>query len=338
MKHEHPQHYTDIKITSISGSQVEITGEIKADAFEEYFEHALEYFKKNLAIPGFRKGSVPEAMILKKVGEQGILDEASEMALQHEYGHIIVDHKIAVIGRPSIEITSIGRKKPLGFKITVAVFPEIKLADYKKLAKKHAGEISVGVEEKEIDEMLENIRKAVGKDPLPEINDEFAKIVAGLNTVAELREKVKENLHKEKTSRESEKKRIEIGKDLVAAHTFDVPETLIEGELKKMMAQFKSHVESIDGASFTQYLKDTKKTEADIKKDWRQDAHNRVALQIILNKIAQEEKLLPTEEEIKQEMDSILSHYKDGDPDHVRAYVETILGNEKVFAFLEGQK
>ena len=330
MKHDHPTHYRNIKINKLPQSEVEITGEIEAKAFEEYVAQALAFLKSNIEVEGFRKGKVPEAMVMKKVGERGLLDEAAEMALQHEYGHIVTEHELGVIGRPSIEITSIARKKPLEFKIKVAVFPEVTLPDHKKIARKEAvPKTDISVSDKEVDDMLENFKKA---------DEKLAEKISKEADLTDLKIKIKDNLLKEKESRESEKRRIAIGKALVGVTTIELPAVLIEGEMKKMLAQFKGHIESIQGATYEQYLKEARKTEEDLKKDWKKDAEDRVALQIILNKIGQIEKILPSEEEIEAEIISIMSHYKNADKDHVRAYVETILGNEKVFEFLETLK
>ena len=76
-------------------------------------------------------------------------------------------------------------------------------------------------------------------------------------------------------------------------------------------------------------------TEEDLRKDWRKDAEKRSALQMIFNKIAFAEKLLPEEKEIDTELKHMLEHYKDADPERLSAYVETMLANENVFRFLE---
>ena len=57
------------------------------------------------------------------------------MALNEHYPKIIEEEKIDAISRPEISITKLARKNPLGFKIKTAVLPEIKLPDYKNIAK-----------------------------------------------------------------------------------------------------------------------------------------------------------------------------------------------------------
>ena len=89
------------------------------------------------------------------------------------------------------------------------------------------------------------------------------------------------------------------------------------------------------GFTVEDYLAQIKKTEEEIKRDWRGDAEKRAKLEMIIHSISQKENIKPTEEEIEKEVTNIMTMYKDADPVRARAYVENILGNEKVFAFLE---
>jgi FKBP-type peptidyl-prolyl cis-trans isomerase (trigger factor) len=92
------------------------------------------------------------------------------------------------------------------------------------------------------------------------------------------------------------------------------------------------------GGNIPEYLKHIKKTMEDLKKDWEPDATKRAKLQLILNKIASEEKIFVPEMKVEEEVKHILDHYKEADPTQARIYVETVLTNEKVFQFLADQK
>jgi trigger factor len=113
---------------------------------------------KNLEIDGFRKGHVPEAMVVKHVGEMAILTEMAERAISHFYHHILEAHEIDAIGHPKIEITKIAPNNPLGFTATVAVLPEITLPDYKKIADTHNKEkASDKVSDEELETKIKDI-------------------------------------------------------------------------------------------------------------------------------------------------------------------------------------
>ena len=68
------------------------------------------------------------------------------------------------------------------------------------------------------------------------------------------------------------------------------------------------------------------------------DAEKRAKTQLLLNKIAIDEKIEIKEEDIKKEVDALLNYYKDADRVRATIYVETIMLNEAVWKFLEEQK
>jgi trigger factor len=152
--------------------------------------------------------------------------------------------------------------------------------------------------------------------------------------VDDFKTKIKENLLKEKEIKEKDKKRADILEGIIKDSKIEMPKIIVEGELEKMLAQFKDDLAG-SGASYDDYLKHIKKTEDDLRKEWRDIAVKRGKSQIILNTIAKENNISATEEEIKKEMENILSHHKDADRFRVRMFVETFLTNDLVFQFLE---
>ena len=115
-----------------------------------------------------------------------------------------------------------------------------------------------------------------------------------------------------------------------------MPNIVVEGELDKMIAQFKGDVTQM-GTRFEDYLKHTGKTEENIRKEFAPDAEKRSKIEFILHNIASQEKIVPSADEIEKEIAHILKHYKDADPVRERTYVINIMTNEKVLQFLENQ-
>lgn len=66
-------------------SEVEFVGEVPYDAVAPYREHALLDIAKEVEIPGFRKGHVPHDLVLKRVGEVSVLEEAVEHFVRDFY-------------------------------------------------------------------------------------------------------------------------------------------------------------------------------------------------------------------------------------------------------------
>lgn len=130
------KHYKDIKLTNLPEREIEIIGAITAEKMSLMREKALKKFKDDLELPGFRKGNAPESLVAQKVGEMRLLEEAAEIAMQEEYPNILDEHKVDAIGRPEITITKLAPGNDLGFKIKTALYPDVKIGDYKKIAKK----------------------------------------------------------------------------------------------------------------------------------------------------------------------------------------------------------
>src|SRR3989339_2281077 len=146
-----------IKVAKLPKSEVEIEGELESDLFESYFAEALRKLGENLKLDGFRKGKIPESVLLSNIPEIRILEEMAELALSEYYPKILEQEKIDTISRPEISITKLARKNPLGFKIKTAVLPEIKLPDYKKASQKIISDITAEEKNVEVsDEELED--------------------------------------------------------------------------------------------------------------------------------------------------------------------------------------
>ncbi len=349
------------EIKKLDNSEVEITGEISVEDFEKERAEAMKVLSANMTVPGFRKGHVPEATLIERIGEDTIMQEMADRALRKAYPAIMEEHKVDAIGHPEVTITKIAAKNPLGFKIKLAVMPTVELTGYKEIAKKvMEKKEDVAVSDKEVEDTILQIRKMRAQKPpvaedaakegevkeekevkeeeLPEFNDEFVQGLGGdLKTVAEFKEKLKENIAHEKEMKMSEQRRVEMLDEIIKGATITLPPIVVAGELDRMVAQFKDRIAQSGGA-FDEYLKHVKKTEEDMRKEWRPDAEKKAKIQLILNNIAVAEKITADKEKLEAEVAKILEEYKDADPARARVYVETVLTNEAVFAFLEEKK
>ncbi len=340
---------TNTKINKLPHSEIEIEGEIPTEEFERHRPRAIKNLSQSVDLPGFRKGHVPEAVIISKIGDVSILEEMAELALGEAYPEILQTHNIDAIGHPAITLTKLAVGNPLGFTIRTAVLPTLTLPDYKALAKdalKKKEEVKA--EDDEVEKALSELRKLrAGWKPgendadfdeanLPPIDDEFAKALGEFETIAELRVKIKENILAEKQRREKEKTRTRILESIIKKMDGDIPKILIETELRTMLEQLKSDVAAM-GITFEQYITHTKKTEEEIRDELSPRAEDRVKSNLALAEIAKKEKITPDEKDIEKEVEHLLEHYKDADPIRTRSYVETVLTNEKVFEMLESE-
>lgn len=336
----------DIKTTlkELPESMVEITCEISAERFEKERAIALKKVGEEISLPGFRKGHVPESMIIQNFGEALILEEMANLAMDRAYSEIINRHKIHAIAMPEVKVTKIAKGNPFEFTLTFPVMPEIKLPDYKAIAKEiMSQDESVAVTDEEVEQAVNELRKqfatknAEGDEVLPEVTDELAQKFGPFANVDEFKVKIRESIAHEKTTRAREKKRMQTMEKIADGITVKLPNILIEGELERMVGQFRHDVEQM-GMKFEEYLATTKKSEEEMRKEWAPDAEKRAKIQIALNEISLLEKIEVLKEDLDRESKFFLERYTDADPARVRMHIEMMLTNEKVFQFLESQK
>ncbi len=347
-------------ITKLPKSEVEIKIVVSAETFAAYHDKGFKEVQSMVEVAGFRKGNAPEDLIVKNYGEMIILEEMANMALRDAYIKAIGEHKINPITEPKITITKIAKGNPLELTITVSVMPEVELPEYKKVAKEARGtDEKIEVTDAEIETILKELQKGRttqhahehehvhdencdhSKDEVkPEaelhaLNDEFAKSFGEhFKTLDDLKTKVSANLKLEKEQKAKEKRRTAIMEKLIAETKTDLPEVLVESELVRMMAQMKHDINRF-GGTWEEYLKHSKKTEDEIKTDWRNDAVKRATSQLVLSKISEAEKLVPTPEEIEVELVRLLATVQNVDEERAKDYIYQALMNEKVLTFLE---
>lgn len=346
------------KIKNLPKSEVEIEVALPAEDLAKARDKALKKFSQTIEVDGFRKGNVPEKIVLEKLSERVILEEAGEILLTEHYPQIIAETKLDTIGRPEIAITKLALGNPFEFKIKVAIIPKFDLPDYKKIAQEiltKNKEQKFEASQKEIDEVLLQIRKNKAhfdwhranpevqdhnhpdlekEENLPALDDKLAQEAGNFKNLDELKAKIKENIETDKKNREIEKRRAEILDKLVAQTKLEAPEVLIKSETEKSLAQFKDDIARM-GGQWADYLTHAKKTEDDLRQDMKESSEKRAKIQLIFNKIAEVEKLVPNKEVFENEVKQLKAHHPEADEENIRIFVTTLLLNQEVLKLLE---
>ncbi len=333
--------------------EVTLEIEVKSDALNKLKDEAVKRIGESVKIDGFRPGNIPAKVIVEKVGEYAIYEEATRMFIDTNFVTILQDGKYFPINQPNISITKLTPGADAEIKIEFAVAPEIDVADYKKIAKKYneeKTEIKEDVTVAEIDTVILNLQREVahheyhqnhddhdhshGELELPEVDENFAKKVGPFQTVDEMRKMIKENLSQNKNQREKEKGRIKLIDEVIEKSKIKYPEFLLRSEQSIMLEELKADVAQ-SGQPFGDYLKMINKTEDDIKEERKEMADKRVKTQLVLSKIANVEKLKADESNVNNQVADILKMHVNADKDNVRMFVERFELNQLVWKMLE---
>ena len=149
-------------VKKLSNSEVELEIEVPAEELNRFIEKACFNLGKDLEIRGFRKGKVPKEIIEKQIGQEKILIEAANLAVDETYRKAVSENKIEAIFQPKVEIKKLAQGNPFVFSARTAVLPEIKLPDYKKIGSRVKRK-EVKVEDKEIETALKWLQKSRAK-------------------------------------------------------------------------------------------------------------------------------------------------------------------------------
>ena len=183
---------------------------------------------------------------------------------------------------------------------------------------------------------------AVQKIEKPTLDDDFARSLGRFADLVDFQENVKKGILEEKQVKEKDKLRLEVLSRIADKSSIELPQDMVEEQLNTMIAGFDSELHQ-KGMELSIYLAHLNKTQEDLKKDWRGEAEKQVKFHIILSKIAQDNQLQPSPEEIEQEAGKLIQIMaSQGQLDESNINIEDIrnsvsreLTKEKTMAFLE---
>ena len=119
-----------ISCEKLEKSMVELQFSIDAETFKSAVNTAFKREGKKYAIPGFRKGKAPKAMIEKMYGKDLFQYDAVNDLFPENYEAAVKEAGIEVVGRPEPEVVSMSEEEGATLKVKVAVKPEVELGEY----------------------------------------------------------------------------------------------------------------------------------------------------------------------------------------------------------------
>jgi trigger factor len=150
---------------------------------------------------------------------------------------------------------------------------------------------------------------AVYQLELPKLDDELAKSLGNFKNLAEVTNLIRQNLQTEAQKQEENRLEEEMINQIINQSQFeDIPDILIDAEIKKMIAELEHNLED-QGLKLADYLTHLKKTKQDLMLDFAPPAVKRVKSALILRQVGQDQNIKVGEKEIETEVQNTLNNY-----------------------------
>ena len=143
---------------------------------------------------------------------------------------------------------------------------------------------------------------------LPELDDEFAQDVAGVDTLAEYKEEVKKNLTEKKEAEARKTKEDEAIQKIIDKSKMDIPEAMIQTQCETMVNEFAQRIAQ-SGLSMDQYLQFSGMTVDQLMEQVRPEAESRIKSSLVLEQIAKDENIEVTDADIDAEIEKMAAAY-----------------------------
>ncbi|WP_019788980.1 trigger factor [Streptococcus sobrinus] len=134
-----------------------LTFTISQEQIQPALDTAFNKVKKNLNVPGFRKGHMPRAVFNQKFGEEALYEDALNAILPTAYEAAVAESGLDVVAQPKIDVDSMEKGQDWSIKAEVVTKPEVKLGDYKNL--EVSVEESKEVSDQDVNDKIERERK-----------------------------------------------------------------------------------------------------------------------------------------------------------------------------------
>lgn len=388
-----------LHVEKMEHNMAKLTIEVSAEEFEKALNGAYMKQKKNISVPGFRKGKVPRQMVEKMYGAEIFYDDAANAIIPEAYAKAYDEADIEIASQPSIEVVQIEKGKPFIFTAEVAVKPEVTLGEYKgmtvdkvsnrvtqkeveerlvKEQEKNARTITVegrpvqdkdevvldfegfvdgvafeggkgenyplvigsgsfipGFEEQligaEVEKEVEvnvtfpeeyHAEELAGKEAvfkctvheikakeLPELDDEFASEISEFDTLDALKADIKAKIKEEKNAEGKRKREDQAVEQAVANATMDIPEAMIDTEVRQMVNEFGQRIKQ-QGLTMEQYMQFTGMTSEKMLEEFKPQALKRIQTRLVLEAIVKAENIEISDEKLDEELTKMAEAYK----------------------------
>ena len=162
----------NVKSIERNGNETTVVVEIDKELMESGVNKAYMKARKQIMVPGFRKGKAPRKMIEKMYGAHVFYEDGLEEIFPEVYEFAVIKRDLKAIGRPSLADMQISEENIVTLTLTTEVYPEVTLGQYKGLEiEKAAAEITDAQVQAELDRMAQNVASTETVERAAEMGD-----------------------------------------------------------------------------------------------------------------------------------------------------------------------
>ena len=162
----------NVKSIERNGNQATITVEIDKELMESGVQKAYLKARKNIMIPGFRKGKAPRKMIEAMYGAHVFFEDGLEEIFPEVYDAAVTKQDVKAVGRPSLTDMQISDDNVVTIVLTTDVYPEVTLGEYKGIeVEKAEATVADAQIEAELNRMAENVASTETVERAAEMGD-----------------------------------------------------------------------------------------------------------------------------------------------------------------------
>ncbi|MBI2094147.1 MAG: trigger factor [Candidatus Omnitrophica bacterium] len=334
---------TEIHVNDTAACQKSVRLRIGRELVDSLRENILLEFQRQAALPGFRKGKAPVDLVSRQY-ERQIREELLNRATHQALEQATKDQQLKPVSPFEVHTARIDEAGTITLEAVVEVEPVFKLSEYKGIAiAPPSSEITAQEREQALASLQESMAEQVPigegqtkEKKLPSIDDELAKDL-GFKSLVELTEHVEAKLREKKRADSKHAVENAISDELLRRNVFEVPPRLVSRQIERLRRDFKMRL-LLSGIAEDKLEEELSK----FSEQLRSGAQRQVKLAFIFDRIAEQEAISVSQEELLARLWELSKRWKK-EPSEVRSYLDaqglwpsvfSAIRQEKTLSFL----
>lgn len=326
------------KRVDVDDSTIEITVTIPGDIFTQSYNTILKDHASKSEKKGFRKGQVPTEVVEKELGSALMLDTLERLAPMY-INNVLVKEEISPAAPPSFkDLPKLEKDTDVEFTVVVTVMPKFKLGNLKKVKLE---KIDAKVEDKEIDDAIEDIRKNYTPD-VKKVDDKWVveivkklELEKGIKDLDGLKKFIGDALGKQKEHMMWHKQEEDALAQGIKLSNIVIPKAAIEFEARERENSFMQEMGQ-RGLDLDEFLKKNNIDMVKMRELWEKDAREALEADTFLGIYSQERDIKVSDEDLEKKIKSIKASQPDADEsvfenEEWREYIRRVEQKEKGF-------